>query len=555
MVNLDTDRNRLLVTFQPYSDDLYRKMRELNCGRWDKTKRAWRLPLTRLDEVLATFPQNWKEPRLAKYLERVQRSEALRTLEDAPDPVGVVVPFSRVQRIATNFLTHLHRAILLSRGVGCGKTRIGIAWAVMNMEAEHRRGVLVVTKDAGKYPYRSEILRAIPGARVAIVEGEKGEFPGAHAEWCILNWNVLSHRVQQIKDRGFAAVVFSESHKMKDIKTDRAQAGLELSKAIPNILLETASFTPNRNSEAFSQLCVVGLYDKVDDYYPFHVRYCTNPNGPQKVVINRRGVERWDFTHSKNSDELHKVIAPFTFVIDRKDVWPEKSWFNPVLTNPVNATEYRDAEKHFLKWVAEHKGGAAALRAKKAMAISRMNTLLELAALGNVKAAEDHIETCMEAGEKFLVFSSYKKPLHKLYQKFPGISVMITGEESPEEKFASMSAFQNDAKVKGCLCSTEAGGESITLTAASTVIFLSLPWSPSSFMQAHGRADRYGQTKPVQVIVLVGRQTLQIDQVETLYEKELDISMVVSGTDRSPNSEALHKILTEVKGSTTLSAP
>ena len=66
------------------------------------------------------------------------------------------------------------------------------------MENDSRRGVLVVTKDAGKYPYRSEILAAIPGARVAIVEGESGPFPGSYADWTILNWSCFYPRRQQV---------------------------------------------------------------------------------------------------------------------------------------------------------------------------------------------------------------------------------------------------------------------------------------------------------------------------------------------------------------------
>ena len=546
MVNLDVEKNRLIVSFA-YSEMLVAKIKGIGGSRWDKERRAWKLPLTKLDEVLATFQQHWKEPRLAKYMERLDRSEALRLLTDAPSPLGIVVPFRPIQRVAVNFLIHLQRCILLSRGAGAGKSRVGIAWANHHMENDSRRGVLVVTKDAGKYPYRSEILAAIPGARVAIVEGESGPFPGSYADWTILNWSCFYPRRQQIKDRGFSAVVFSESHKLKDPGTLRGQAGLELSHHIPNIMLETASFTPNRNAEAFAQLCIIGLYEDKDDYFSFHVRYCTNPDGPQKIRINRRGKEVWDFSHSRNSEELHHVIAPYTFVINREDVWPKKSWFNPVLTEPSNMTGYREAERNFLKWIREQKGDDAAKRAKKALAITRMNALLELAAEGNVKAAEDYIETSLDAGEKVIVFSSYKKPLKKLSERFPGISVMITGEESGEEKDAARGALQA-GRASLCLCSTEAGGESITLTAATTVIFLSLPWSPAQFSQAYERSDRFGQDRSVQVIVLIGRQTLQVEQVETLYNKELDISMVVSGSDRSPNSEALRQIVAEVKG-------
>jgi hypothetical protein len=59
---------------------------------------------------------------------------------------------------------------------------------------------------------------------------------------------------------------------------------------------------------------------------------------------------------------------------------------------------------------------------------------------------------------------------------------------------------------------------------------------------------RAGQTRHCEVIVLLGRRTLDVDKVETIFGKSLDISKVVTGSDRSTDSEVLRKILAEVHG-------
>ncbi|NXG31421.1 CHD1L protein, partial [Dromaius novaehollandiae] len=59
------------------------------------------------------------------------------------------------------------------------------------------------------------------------------------------------------------------------------------------------------------------------------------------------------------------------------------------------------------------------------------------------------------------------------------------------------------------LLSTRAGGVGMNLTAADTVIFTDSDFNPQNDLQAIARAHRIGQHKPVKIIRLIGRDTIE----------------------------------------------
>jgi SNF2 family DNA or RNA helicase len=62
----------------------------------------------------------------------------------------------------------------------------------------------------------------------------------------------------------------------------------------------------------------------------------------------------------------------------------------------------------------------------------------------------------------------------------------------------------------------KAGGEGVTLTAASTAIFLDLAWSPAKNHQAEDRLHRIGQKNAVQIIRLIAAETLDAERNEQI---------------------------------------
>ena len=66
-----------------------------------------------------------------------------------------------------------------------------------------------------------------------------------------------------------------------------------------------------------------------------------------------------------------------------------------------------------------------------------------------------------------------------------------------QEKQASVDAFQKNPKTDVIICSIKAASAGITLTAASDVAFIELPWTYADCDQAESRAHRIGQDKQV----------------------------------------------------------
>ncbi len=59
---------------------------------------------------------------------------------------------------------------------------------------------------------------------------------------------------------------------------------------------------------------------------------------------------------------------------------------------------------------------------------------------------------------------------------FPS-AVCVTGRQNMQEKQASVDAFQKNSKTDVIICSIKAASAGITLTAASDVAFIELPWT------------------------------------------------------------------------------
>jgi SNF2 family DNA or RNA helicase len=115
--------------------------------------------------------------------------------------------------------------------------------------------------------------------------------------------------------------------------------------------------------------------------------------------------------------------------------------------------------------------------------------------------------------EQFIVFSQFKPVVNLLAKRLESNKISVgryTGEiKSQQTRNATVEAFQRgDLRVFAGTIAT--GGEAITLTAASTVVFLDRHWSPRWNKQAEDRAHRIGQKDAVQIIDIMAKDTVDL---------------------------------------------
>ena len=99
-----------------------------------------------------------------------------------------------------------------------------------------------------------------------------------------------------------------------------------------------------------------------------------------------------------------------------------------------------------------------------------------------------------------------------------------------QEKQASVDAFQKNPTTDVIICSIKAASAGITLTTASDVAFIELPWTYADCDQAESRAHRIGQKDSVNCYYLLGRRTID-QKLYRIIEEKKHISNAVLGAE------------------------
>ncbi|XP_033105288.1 chromodomain-helicase-DNA-binding protein 1-like [Anneissia japonica] len=117
-----------------------------------------------------------------------------------------------------------------------------------------------------------------------------------------------------------------------------------------------------------------------------------------------------------------------------------------------------------------------------------------------------------QQGHKVLIFSQMTRMLDVVqdYLGFRGYSYeRLDGSVRGEERFIAIKNFNKDDNTFVFLLSTKAGGQGLNLVSADTVIFLDTDFNPQNDLQASARAHRIGQTRPVKIIRLIGKDSVE----------------------------------------------
>ena len=527
-ITLDYKDGKVVIT-SPFEAKFL--CQELSIREWDEDLKRWTCPSMIIDEIIETFHNSSFEMKTTDAFEDEQdRIDALRETSNAVDSDFVLDHFGNgrdlmpFQNAGVKFLEVAGGNAMISDQMGLGKTAQALAYLQLHPEL---RPVVIVCPASLKYNWRNECEMWLEtDDTIEIINGGKPH--KLEADITIINYDLISKWNQTIKGIRPQVIIFDESHYVKNQKAARSKTAKDIGISTPHRILLTGTPVLNRPNELWNQLQILDpiAYDD-KNFFRWHLRY-TNAI---------KGEYGWDFSGSSNIDELAENLKHIMIRRTKDQVLPElpDKRQSSIIVPITNRKDYRKAESEFFSWVAEQKGIEAARRASRVEQLTKLEYLKQVAATGKLRASIEWISDFFESGEKLVVFATHKATIHAIEREFGNLAVKIDGSVSVEARQAAVDSFQNDPKVKLFIGNIKAAGVGITLTAASDVLFIELPWTPADVEQAADRVHRIGQKNAVNVYFLLADHTIDENIAAMLESKKKVIDKIMneknSGSD------------------------
>ena len=274
---------------------------------------------------------------------------------------------------------------------------------------------------------------------------------------------------------------------------------------------------PSKAAELYSVLNQISPLDfpTKQQFYEFYCGMTYNLDG--------YGWET-DINMTKFEELFHK-IEPYIYRKKKSEVLkdlPEKTYQRIVLEmTPKEYEIYYDLEEGIANEFVNRE-------IKNPLSI--MGKLREYTSFLKVNNVKELIDSILESGEKFVAIDFYKNSLYELHKQYPEISALHTGDEKDTERAEIIKDFQDEnGKIKIFLGSEGTTKEGLTLTAASKVGMLTIPWTPGALDQCTDRLARIGQKNAVNAYIFIYKDTIDEYIFDLIEGKRLEISQVIDG--------------------------
>ena len=160
-----------------------------------------------------------------------------------------------------------------------------------------------------------------------------------------------------------------------------------------------------------------------------------------------------------------------------------------------------------------------------------------------VLLAELHL--CVQCGDKAVVFSQWTSFLDLLAPALTAANirhVRLDGSMVSAARAQALRAFQANADITVFLVSLKAGGVGLNLTAANRVYLMDIWWNPAAEDQAVDRVHRLGQTKAVDVVKMIVRESVEERVLKLQIKKREETAMAMHKVERTRAEEQQERL-------------
>jgi SNF2 family DNA or RNA helicase len=543
-------------------------------AKWDSDSRVWTVPLS-WPSALALREEFGADLELGPKLtawgkEQAPKKAYLRELRNAIEEPGPPMSTHKpgfaelypYQKTGAELIRIAGRYVFFDE-TGAGKSRTALAG--LSLLAEETSvddvyagkdvfPVLIVAPKSMLRTWRTEIKGFFPDAIVQIVEGSPTAVDAALSDAMgLADFYIISYDTARLRSRhapfptvklteaektdgplqkiAFKTVIADEAHRIKNPKSKRTRALWHLGKEARYIIGLTGTPVQDTPEDLWSILRFIA-----PDEYPvksgYIDRYCNvtfNYWGGREITgINPHRSEEFFGNLDARSRRITKAAAlPFL---------PEKVYETRWVSLPARHRKlYDDVEKRMFASTLDGEDviavGSVLEKAGRLVQIANAAGHIDSAGVfhmdgKNSPKVDSFMEDVLDGdydGQQVVVFSDSKKLLELVSEAMNKAKIpysMITGDVTGEDRETAMEVFQK-GDVQFILL-TKAGGEGITLTAASTMVRLVRSWSYTVHTQAEDRVHRIGSEKheSVRYVDYIVEDTVEEGQLAKLSSKE-----------------------------------
>ncbi len=426
-------------------------------------------------------------------------SKAIQADIEIPTLKGELFPY---QKAGVFFIEKTNGRTLIADEMGLGKTVQAIAWALLH---EEKRPILVICPTTLKINWEREFEKW-SNLKPYIISSKDNNYLLPTSEVYIINYDIVEKKKELLQKLNFKIMILDEAHYIKNPKTIRTKAVIEMSKSIPHILPLTGTPILNKPIEIYNILKMLNP-EIFGNYWDFASRFC----GMKRT--------RWgmDVSGATNIEELSNLLRLIMLRREKKEVLKElPDKIRVIIPQEVDLKEYKKVENDLIKYLIEFKNKTV-LQAEK---ISQVEQLVKIeyckqeAVRAKLPLFIEWAKDFVEGNGKLVVFAHHTEFIEKLMTELKDyFPVKIIGSMDTEQKQKSIDTFMEDENCRIIICSIKAAGVGITLTKSSHVAFLELGWIPADHDQAEDRLHRIGQKDNVTCYYFLAQNTIE----ETIY--------------------------------------
>ena len=512
--------------------------------------------------------ESYRATYLNSLLKNLSNMEADSSVDDAsrleaptdpcPEELGATLrPYQQRGFEWLQAMYKLHLGGVLADDMGLGKTLQVISVMLYARLHDGRMPSLVVAPTTLTYNWLSEIKKFAPQLTALVLDGSRQkrqemieQLRVKHdVDVLITSYPLIRRDGELLSEFKFRFCILDEAQNIKNAQSVGAEAVRQI-----------------------DALCRFALTGTPMENHPGELWSIFNFVMPGYLLSNSAFMRQHG--QGQNADALRVKLRPFLLRRLKRDVLPElpDKVEQTIIAEPTpeQLDVYRASllrlRGHVQELLGQNEGGASAFGRSRIEVLSAITELRQICchpslcldgyagSSGKLELLMDILPSALENGHRVLLFSQFTSMLALIRERLTAEGIgwlYLDGQTPAEERIALVEKFNSGMEKSEenrdvpdvFLISLKAGGSGLNLTGADMVIHYDPWWNPAVEDQATDRVHRIGQTRSVQVLRLITKDTVEQGVLEMSQRKRALFDQVITAGDTIPTQLTEEEIL------------